>query len=192
MSANITVSVRTEPPGRGSTPSRTSILTRSAGIYFRKAAKPPAMSAMALDRLASSVTREGWRRTWPSSNRSTCLTSSMTVINGLASRRRASQADRTAAAATRTARPTSKWRIVVSTGPRNSASGITDAAFENAVGPRDFHHFEAEIAQFMGGEKGAVGPTERHPGYARLRLQLREKDKLPLVRLACLQHVLNE
>src|SRR5258708_3071954 len=33
----------------------------------------------------------------------------------------------------------------------------------------------------MGGEKGAVGPTERHPGYARLRLQLREKDKLPLV-----------
>ena len=45
---------------------------------------------------------------------------------------------------------------------------------------------EAEIAQFMGGEKGAVGPTERHPGYARLRLQLRKKDKLPLVRLACL------
>src|SRR5262249_45215858 len=40
---------------------------------------------------------------------------------------------------------------------------LIDAAFENAVGPRDFHHFEAEIAQFMGGEKGAVGPTERHP-----------------------------
>src|SRR5262249_16650780 len=28
--------------------------------------------------------------------------------------------------------------------------------------------------------------------YARLRLQLGKKDKLPLVRLACLQHVLNE
>src|SRR6516164_2608018 len=35
MSANITVSVRTAPPGRGSTPSRSSILTRSAGMYLR-------------------------------------------------------------------------------------------------------------------------------------------------------------
>ena len=83
ISANRTVSGWIEPPGRGSTPSRTSILTRSAGMYFRKAASPPAMSAMAPDRFSISVTPEAWRRTLSRSKRATCLSSSTTTISGV-------------------------------------------------------------------------------------------------------------
>ena len=69
---------------------------------------------------------------------------------------------------------------------------FVDAAFDDAVDLADFHHLKAKIAELVRGEKRVVRPAERHPGNARLRLQLREKDELTLVGLARLQHILHK
>ena len=69
---------------------------------------------------------------------------------------------------------------------------VIDSAFDDAVDLADFHHFEAKVAELVGGEKRIVRPAERHPRDARLRLQLRQKDELALVGFARLQHVLNK
>ena len=58
---NITLIGRTAPPSRAPLPSLTSRFTRSAGMYFRNAASPCAMSPMAPDRFSISVSRDGCR-----------------------------------------------------------------------------------------------------------------------------------
>ena len=69
---------------------------------------------------------------------------------------------------------------------------LVDPAFDHAVDLADLHHFQAEIAELVRGEKRPVRPAERHPGNARLRLQLRKKDELALVGLARFQDILNK
>ena len=129
ISANNTVRFRIAPPERGSMPSLTSVFTRSAGIYLRNAASPPAMSAMAFD---SFQFRSGARyaaRTFSRSKRSTCLSSSTTIIRGVAITRRLAR-PKDAGGEDQNRRPTSNCRIVFSIGPRNSASGITVASVQ--------------------------------------------------------------
>ena len=57
---------------------------------------------------------------------------------------------------------------------------------------RDFHHFQAEIAELMRRKEITVRPAERDPGYALLRLQLREKNELALIRFASLEDILKK
>ena len=67
-----------------------------------------------------------------------------------------------------------------------------DAPLHHAVDRCDLHHLQAQIAELVRGEEVAVRPAERHPGDARLRLQLREKDEFALVGLARAEDVLHE
>ena len=69
---------------------------------------------------------------------------------------------------------------------------LVDAAFDDAVDFPDLHHFEAEIAELVRGEKRTVRPAECGPGNARLRLQLRKKNKLSFVGFAGVQHMLDK
>ncbi len=69
---------------------------------------------------------------------------------------------------------------------------FVDAPLDDAVDRRDFHHFQRQIAELVRGKERAVRPAERHPGDVRLRLQLGQEDEFALVRLAGLQHVLQE
>ena len=94
-------------------------------MYFRNAASPCAMSPIAPERFSISVSRDGCRCTLSRSKRSTCLISFTTLISGAAIRRWASHADSSPAKTISTARPISKFRIVICTGPRNSDSGTT-------------------------------------------------------------------
>ena len=124
-SMNITLIGRIAPPRRAPLPSLISRFTRSAGMYFRNAASPCAMSPIAPERFSISVNRDGCRCTLSRSKRSTCLISFTTLIRGAAIRRWASHADNSPAKTINTARPISKFRIVICTGPRNSDSGTT-------------------------------------------------------------------
>ena len=49
---------------------------------------------------------------------------------------------------------------------------FVDAPFDHAVDRRDFHHFQAQVAELMRGKERVVRPAERNPRDARLRLQL--------------------
>ena len=94
-------------------------------MYLRKATSPCAMSPIAPERFSISVSRDGWRCTLSRSKRSTCLISLTTLIRGAAIRRCASHADNNPAPTISTARPISRLRIVIWTGPRNSDLGTT-------------------------------------------------------------------
>ena len=67
-----------------------------------------------------------------------------------------------------------------------------NAPLDHAVDPRDLHHFQAQITELMRCKKRSVRPAERHPRYALLRLQLREKDELAFVCFARLKDILKK
>src|SRR5258705_13699305 len=54
---------------------------------------------------------------------------------------------------------------------------LIDAPLDHVVDARDFHHFQSQITELVRCKKRSVRPAKRHPRYALLRLQLREKDE---------------
>src|SRR5271166_1747029 len=69
---------------------------------------------------------------------------------------------------------------------------LIDAPLDGPVDAPDFHHFQSQIPELMGCKKRPVRPTERHPRYALLRLQLREEDELAFVCFAGLKDILKK
>jgi hypothetical protein len=69
---------------------------------------------------------------------------------------------------------------------------LIDTALDDSVDGRDFHHFQAEIAELVRSNKCSVRPAERHPRDTRLRLQLRQKNELSFVRFTRLEDVLKK
>src|SRR5260370_39026648 len=67
-----------------------------------------------------------------------------------------------------------------------------NAPFDHAVDPRDLHHFHAQITELMRCKERSVRPSESHPGDARLRLQLRDKDELAFVCFSRLKDILKK